>query len=328
MNEMQQRELRAELAIRLEGPAVSEHRIALQDLVLFGQELQTAVNRVARVLLGQSASAQSGRTPAEIEESCRLEVVALRSGSVELVLDLPQNRQLSFTEDLGEEALKALVGGISGVAGEQQGLPRGFDRGVLTALRESGRLFERGITGISFNLHAGEGHWTAEYTPQVRDRIVSRIQRPTENSRTVEGRLLMGDFKETNLRCRLHPPLGKPILCAFDEAQKEDVLAALTRFVRVVGEATEREGEIQSLRIQYIEVLDPVGLAHNMAARSAADFFSTAPDIDTLAAQQGVKPVTDFDKLRGDFWPEDESADDFTTALYNWRHEDSGRSVR
>ena len=66
----------------------------------------------------------------------------------------------------------------------------------------------------------------------------------------------MGDFKETGLRCRVHPPIGKPVPCLFDEAQKEAVLAAMTRYVRLVGEATEAEGEILSLKIADIEVLD------------------------------------------------------------------------
>src|SRR5438128_1369719 len=105
MSDTQDSELRARMTIHLEGPAVSNHRIPLQDLVLFGQQWQTAVNRVARVLLGQASSAQAGRTPGEIEEACALDVVALYGGSVQLVCDLPQNKQLTFTEDLGEEAI-------------------------------------------------------------------------------------------------------------------------------------------------------------------------------------------------------------------------------
>jgi hypothetical protein len=34
-----------------------------------------------------------------------------------------------------------------------------------------------------------------------------------------------------------------------------------------------------------------------------------------LAAQQGVQPVMNFDDLLGDFWPEDETADDFIAAV-------------
>jgi hypothetical protein len=51
-------------------------------------------------------------------------------------------------------------------------------------------------------------------------------------------------------------------------------------------------------------------------------FFSQErPDLDTLAAQQGVRPVTNFDDLLGDFWPEDETADDFIAAVRQWRRE-------
>lgn len=38
-------------------------------------------------------------------------------------------------------------------------------------------------------------------------------------------------------------------------------------------------------------------------------------DVQALARQQGVEPVQDPDVLRGDFWPEDESIDDFLREL-------------
>ena len=47
-------------------------------------------------------------------------------------------------------------------------------------------------------------------------------------------------------------------------------------------------------------------------------------DIEALAAQQGVSPISNFDDLLGDFWPEDESADDFIAAVREWRREGEG----
>ncbi len=38
-------------------------------------------------------------------------------------------------------------------------------------------------------------------------------------------------------------------------------------------------------------------------------------DIQALARQQGVEPIQDPDVLRGDFWPEDESIDEFLREL-------------
>jgi hypothetical protein len=52
------------------------------------------------------------------------------------------------------------------------------------------------------------------------------------------------------------------------------------------------------------------------------DFFEQVqPDLETLAAQQGVGPVANFDDLLGDFWPDDESVDEFLTTIRAWRRE-------
>lgn len=42
---------------------------------------------------------------------------------------------------------------------------------------------------------------------------------------------------------------------------------------------------------------------------------------EQLAAEQGVEPVTDPARLRGDFWPDTETADDFIAAVRRWRRE-------
>ena len=65
-------------------------------------------------------------------------------------------------------------------------------------------------------------------------------------------------------------------------------------------------------------------LTKRMAPQGVAGstfFAQQQTDLTTLAAQQGVPPVTNFDDLLGDFWPEDETADDFIAAVRRWRHE-------
>ncbi len=57
---------------------------------------------------------------------------------------------------------------------------------------------------------------------------------------------------------------------------------------------------------------------------SEVDFWTGVPDIETLARLQGVKPVTAFDSLLGESWPEDEDdedIDEFLALLYRWRDE-------
>jgi hypothetical protein len=43
---------------------------------------------------------------------------------------------------------------------------------------------------------------------------------------------------------------------------------------------------------------------------------------EELALQQGVKPIADISDLKGDFWPSDDSIDEFLTWLRQTRNED------
>lgn len=52
-------------------------------------------------------------------------------------------------------------------------------------------------------------------------------------------------------------------------------------------------------------------------------FFQPASDLSSLAAAQGVAPMTDVSKLRGDFWPDDENIDDFIAEVRRWRDGDA-----
>jgi len=47
--------------------------------------------------------------------------------------------------------------------------------------------------------------------------------------------------------------------------------------------------------------------------------FDASPSLGELIAQQGKGPIKDVRKLYGDFWPEDESVENFLSALHEWR---------
>ena len=51
------------------------------------------------------------------------------------------------------------------------------------------------------------------------------------------------------------------------------------------------------------------------------DFYSL-PDVEALARMQGVPSNTKFEDLLGDFWPADESVEDFLEARRRWRREE------
>jgi hypothetical protein len=52
--------------------------------------------------------------------------------------------------------------------------------------------------------------------------------------------------------------------------------------------------------------------------------FDSRLDLEALASEQGVEPADDFDALLGDFWPEDESVDEFVATLREWRRDAPG----
>ena len=43
------------------------------------------------------------------------------------------------------------------------------------------------------------------------------------------------------------------------------------------------------------------------------------PSFEHLMAEQGTGPITDVSVLHGDFWPEEESIEEFLETLYEWR---------
>jgi hypothetical protein len=43
------------------------------------------------------------------------------------------------------------------------------------------------------------------------------------------------------------------------------------------------------------------------------------PSVEQLMAEQGTGPITDASVLHGDFWPEEESVEDFLDTLHEWR---------
>jgi hypothetical protein len=43
------------------------------------------------------------------------------------------------------------------------------------------------------------------------------------------------------------------------------------------------------------------------------------PSIEQLMAEQGTGPIVDVSVLHGDFWPEDETIEEFLEILRDWR---------
>ncbi|HEY3455220.1 MAG TPA: hypothetical protein VGK64_11510 [Bryobacteraceae bacterium] len=56
------------------------------------------------------------------------------------------------------------------------------------------------------------------------------------------------------------------------------------------------------------------------AADRARRYSATGhPSVEQLMAEQRTGPIADVSMLRGDFWPEEESIEEFLETLHDWR---------
>ena len=223
------------------------------------------------------------------------------------------------------EILEKAIVGLAAVQEADEALPPGYDTGVLMAWRDAGILFRQGIGRIEFSLnHPDRPSAVAAFTPNGFVRIQKRIQGPQTNMRSIEGRLLMADFKEHGTRCRVHPAVGDPVLCLFDEEQNEEVLEDILHYVRIVGEAKEVPvtGKITSIKIHDIERLeDRENEATDLLPKGtpiSRDFWQS-PSLEELAFSQGVQPMAYVRALFGT-WP-DTQDDGFEAAIDELRHQ-------
>ncbi len=80
-----------------------------------------------------------------------------------------------------------------------------------------------------------------------------------------------------------------------------------------------------TLSDQITVILDePIDLPINRVRITVEPLPTTFWDgatIAELAEAQGVSSVETLDDLWADFWPEEESVDDFIETIYQWRHE-------
>lgn len=318
------------LKIRFDGEAVGPGRIPVKHLLSFLTNLNKALHRTGRVLTGQAESVRRGPQPRSVKEEVALDLVSLTQGSPAAVLGFERRQaqpSLPTVEDFGLEILEKALAGLSAIQKADDALPDGYDAGVLMAWREAGTLFSQGIEKIEFTLNHRQQPLSASFTPRGFTRIQERIKGPQTNIRTIEGRLLMADFKEHGTRCRVHPSTGEPVLCLFDEEQKDEVLDNILQYVRIIGEAKEDpiSGKITSIKIHDIERLEyREGEATDLLPQGtpiSRDFWES-PTLDELAAAQNVKPMMDVRTLFGT-WP-GEVDDDFEESIDELRHSHLG----
>ena len=298
------------LKIRLDGDAVGSGKVSVQHLLRILSNLNKVLQRTGRILKGDGDSVRQGPPDRSIKEEVALDLVLLTHGSPATVLGFERRQTQTSLPGIGLEIVKKAVAGLVDVQGDDDALPVGYDNGVLMAWRDIGTLFSQGIGQIEFTLNHRDAPLKIIFTPNGFARIQERIKGPLINVRTIEGRLLMVDFKEHGTRCRVHPSAGDPVLCLFGEEQRDEVLEDILHYVRIIGEAKEDpvSGKIASIQIHDIERLEGHdNEAVDLLPRGTPILqgFWESPSLNELAHSQNVQPIADVRSLFGT-WPGEE----------------------
>jgi hypothetical protein len=308
----------AYLTIRFEGPEVKPSRMRLDDFIQAAREFSACAKRVA-LALQHTPSAVPGRRPTDVTEALSLDLIGFTEGSpaAVAVLDRSDGQIMMQNADFGEATHKALLEGIEAVSRDTAVLPPGFDLGVLMKLRDFGRLFSKGVSRVEFTLNHRPCPIKATYDLPRQDRVRQRIAQPQPQQQTLQGRLLMADFKETGRQLRIHPSIGQPILCQFPESLSAEVEECIRQFVRVTGRMEYTPGgEPHRLEIADIERVDePLGASAVQEAAWSYGFWEN-PSAEEYARRQGVQPVTEIASLYGS--GEAQDWEGFDEALERW----------
>jgi len=67
----------------------------------------------------------------------------------------------------------------------------------------------------------------------------------------------------------------------------------------------------------------PISIRHARPRKTKTARRLERIDVDALAAQQSVQPIANPHELYADFWPEEETADQFNQAVRQWRREET-----
>lgn len=294
----------AKLEVRLTGRAARGGRLHVDVLMEIAGAVQTAVTRLAYGLRGET-TVRPGRTPREIADLTRLEVVGLREGSTVLAFDLAEHERPLDELDLGRKALEAFQAGIVAVASGRTP-PGPWDEGIARAVEHLTRVLDKGVDELDIGRPGAPPKERAIFARSTRVERRAGVAAGARRQVEIEGRLLMADFAATRDEARIHRPLEPPVRCRFGPELESAVLRLLRRYVRAKGWAElDAEGCIKTLELESLEDAEALG---------GRPFWDLAT-LDELAEEQGIQPVEKLEDLVSTFWPKDESVDAFLAAI-------------
>ncbi|MGH3452279.1 MAG: hypothetical protein ACRDQW_16480 [Haloechinothrix sp.] len=128
------------------------------------------------------------------------------------------------------------------------------------------------------------GHHSVVIDDKVKQAVKSYQRREITDELAISGRLHMGDFAPSALRCRIDTAQGW-VTCDFDSELRDQVLAAMDHVVTAHG-AAERWSDSGAIRVLHLSGVEPVTQAETLS-------------VTELIEQQGIRPIEDPADLAG-----------------------------
>lgn len=216
-------------------------------------------------------------------EATQLDFVGLAAGSAVLEVEAHEApaRLFDDADDLVERSMERLVAGLDELTTNPDRLPDGFDRGVVNGLVNLTGSVGGRVSAIEFVL--GDSP-TVVVDGRTKAAVRAARRRLEEEPIEITGRLHMGDFAPSTLRCRIDTAEG-PVTCDFDEDLRTDVLSAMDRIVVAQGLAEYWPGESRP-RLLHLDALSQVQEAEEIL-------------LEEVIRQQGIAPVSNVEELVG-----------------------------
>jgi hypothetical protein len=310
-------------SVRFKAQGVPSGHVSVPDLLTICEEAQRAVTRQAEALEGRKTQ-HPGPTSDFIKRECMLELIGLRKGSTTLQFCLAHPQQklpISDYRSIGAEVARELASTIRALGAHRKRADirdaesRVFDEGVLNSLYKLGSIVE-GERLKTLELivpkSGAQPRISAKIEKSTRENIARRLSQPRKAHVQVDGTLDMADFKPGDKRCRIDPPIGPSIVCAFDDEMEDRIYSLLRKPVRISGLATivPQTGRVETLTISNLEPLPSLALGEGS--------FFVSHSLDELADLQKVEPIRNSNVLAGGI-PDSEDLDEFLRGIYESR---------
>jgi hypothetical protein len=143
------------LLIGLHGPAVEEGRVSIDRLASLLRDIQLCVRRLGLALASETTAVAPPVSEAVLWRSCTLDVVGFDRGSMRIHLGVPNEiRKAPWPRYHGQPLAVAALDHFLDLLNRLEAGPRMVERiptNLLTPLKRIARVFDRGISEISFS---------------------------------------------------------------------------------------------------------------------------------------------------------------------------------